>query len=80
MRKKVAVLAAAIAMALATAAPAYAAGHAAYGKQINDSCLGATYGQLVSAAIRSGHVDGASGAKAFVESGLLAAHEAALCN
>jgi hypothetical protein len=35
----------------------------------------ASYGQLVSAAKQSGHVEGpVSGAKNFVESGLLAAH------
>lgn len=78
MRKKVTILTAAIAMALATALPASAAGNG-YGKTINESCLGASYGQLVSTAIQSGHADKASGAKTFVEAGLLAAHEGALC-
>ncbi len=80
MKKKATMIAAVAALSLAAALPASAAGHAAYGKQINESCLGASYGQLVSAAIQSGHAEKASGAKVFVEGGILAAHEAVLCN
>jgi hypothetical protein len=60
-------------LVVAMAVPAFAAGKG-YGKQINDSCLGASYGQLVSAAQQSGHIDSANGAKYFVESGALTAH------
>jgi hypothetical protein len=56
------------------AVPAFAGNGNAYGKTINDSCLDASYGQLISTAIKADHVDKASGAKAFVESGALAAH------
>jgi hypothetical protein len=80
MRRKITILVAAMALSLAAALPAAAAGHAAYGKQVNDSCLGASYGQLVSAAIKGDHIERPTGAKNFVESGLLAAHEGALCN
>jgi hypothetical protein len=73
MRKRLIVLAATIAMALAVPGTAMAG----YGKVINDGC-GASYGQLVSAA-RQSHPGGAitgsvGGAKNWIESGLAAAH------
>ena len=56
----------------AVSAPAMAGN--GYGKQIQDEC-GLSYGQLVSAGKKSGHVTGpVGGAKNFVDSGLLAAH------
>lgn len=62
---------------LALAAPALAIHHGngnAYGMGIKAHCE-ASYGQLVSAAKASGHVEGpVSGAANFVNSGLLAAH------
>ena len=75
MRKKIimTVCAAALATAAALSAPAMASAEG-YGKEIKDGC-GASYGQLVSAARASGHVEGSvSGAMNFVESGLAAAH------
>jgi hypothetical protein len=70
MRKRLIVLAATIAMALAVPGTAMAG----YGKAINDGC-GASYGQLVSQARAIGHVTGSvGGAKNFVDSGLAAAH------
>jgi len=77
MRRTIVVLAMTILLALAMSAPALAVHHGngnAYGNGINIHC-DASYGQLVKAAKASGHVDGpVSGAKNFVESGLLAAH------
>ncbi len=67
------VTAVAIATLAALAAPA-AASASGYGEEIKSGC-GASYGQLVSQARASGHVDGSvGGAKYFVESGLAAAH------
>jgi hypothetical protein len=71
------VIGAGLAIGLA-AGPASADG---VGKTINSSCLGATYGQLVSSARQAGHISGGvSGARSFVDDGLLAAHESALCS
>jgi len=75
MRKKIlmTVCAAALATAAALSAPA-AASASGFGKDIKDGC-GASYGQLVSTARASGHVEGSvGGASNFVESGLAAAH------
>jgi uncharacterized protein YqgC (DUF456 family) len=78
MRRSVLVLAMALVFVLAMAASALAGppahGESKFGKGITSHC-GATYGQLVSAAIQSGHIEGpVSGARGFVESGLFAAH------
>ena len=60
-----------------TALPASAS---EYGKTINSSCIGLNYGELVSTARQAGHISGGvSGAKSFVDSGLLAAHESLIC-
>jgi hypothetical protein len=77
--KKLLAFVATAGLALGVAAlPASADG---YGRTINSSCLGATYGQLVSGARQAGHISGGvSGAQGFVDGGLLAAHEAALCS
>ena len=72
-RMKMAVIAITVATMATLAMPA-AASASGYGKDIKDGC-GASYGQLVSTARASGHVDGSvSGAMNFVESGLAAAH------
>lgn len=77
MRRTMVVLAMAALLILALAAPAMAIHHGngnAYGMGIKAHCE-ASYGQLVSAAKASGHVEGpVSGAANFVNSGLLAAH------
>jgi hypothetical protein len=77
MRRVIVALASATVLALGVAAPAAAVHHGngnSYGNGINVHC-DASYGQLVKAAKQSGHVEGpVSGAKNFVESGLLAAH------
>jgi hypothetical protein len=56
-------------IAMATSAIAGPPGHGekAFGKGINYHC-DASYGQLVSAAIQSDHIDKASGARAFATS------------
>jgi len=75
MRKKIlmSVCATALAAAAALAVPT-AASASGYGKDIKDGC-GASYGQLVSTARASGHIEGSvGGAMNFVESGLAAAH------
>ena len=79
MTTKLLTLAVSVGVAIGlSAVPASAAG---FGETINSSCLGASYGQLVSAARQAGHISGGvSGARGFVDSGLLAAHEAALCS
>lgn len=72
MRKRLVVLAATAAL---MALPSAAMAGPGYGKQINDGCGGPSYGQLVSAAKASGHVEGAvNGAKYWVESGVGVAH------
>lgn len=74
MRRKLTILVAALAMALATALPAAAAGHAAYGKVIQDAC-GASMGQLIGPAKKAGtatHDNYAGGARALA--GVAAAH------
>lgn len=77
--KKTLGIAAATALAIgALAAPAAAGqpghGEMAFGAGIKYHCE-MSYGQLVSTARASGHIDGpVSGAKNFVTSGLLAAH------
>lgn len=77
MRRTIVVLAMTALYILALAAPAMAVHHGngnAYGMGIKAHCE-ASYGQLVSAAKASGHVEGpVSGAANFVNSGLLAAH------
>ncbi len=70
MRKRVVILATAVAM-MALSGTAMANG---YGKAIKDGC-GASYGQLVATAREVGHVTGSVGGAAnFVNSGLAAAH------
>ena len=73
--KKTLGLAFAVAFAIsAISAPTMAGNGNAYGKQIKEQC-GVSYGQLVKAAKKSGHVTGpVRGAKYFVKSGLLDAH------
>ncbi len=69
--KKILITAAAIA---ALAIPTAASAGNGYGATTNAGC-GATYGQLVSAARQAGHISGGvNGAKAWIESGLAAAH------
>jgi hypothetical protein len=81
MNKKLLTLVAAAGLAIGlTAVPASAAGTGP-GSTIGSSCLDTNYGQLVSGARQAGHISGGvSGARTFVDGGLLAAHEAALCS
>jgi hypothetical protein len=73
MTKKVISIIAATAFALGALSAPTTAGNA-YGRIIKAEC-GLSYGQLVSAARRSGHVTGrVGGAKRFVKNGLLQAH------
>lgn len=78
MRQSAIVLAMALVFVLAMATSALAGppahGESKFGKGITSHC-GATYGQLVSAAIQSDHIDGpVSGARAFATGPLFAAH------
>ncbi len=73
MKKTLAALGASVLIFGFSAGTAHAAGNG-YGKTIKDGC-GASYGQLVSMARASGHVEGSvGGAMNFVESGLADAH------
>jgi hypothetical protein len=72
MKRAIGIIAATAFAVSAITAPAMAGN--GYGKVIKAEC-GLSYGQLVSAAQRSGHATGrVGGARRFVTSGLLQAH------